>query len=36
MVEYLRLHLRIAGAARDGCADGARDPIFDAVPNLYR
>ncbi|CAN0089626.1 unnamed protein product, partial [Ectocarpus sp. 8 AP-2014] len=36
IVEYLRLHLRIAWAAREGCAEGDRDPIFDAVPTLYR
>ncbi|CAM9964248.1 unnamed protein product, partial [Scytosiphon promiscuus] len=36
IVEYLRLHLRIAGAAREGCTDEDRDAIFDAVPTLYR
>lgn len=36
IVEYLRLHLRIAGAARQGCTEVDRDPIFDAVPTLYR
>eukprot|EP00903_Cladosiphon_okamuranus_P016144 g14899.t1 len=36
IVEYLRLHLRIAGAAREGCTEVDRDPIFDAVPTLYR
>ena len=35
-MEYLRLHLRIAGAAREGCTEVDRDPIFDAVPTLYR
>lgn len=36
IVEYLRLHLRIAGAAREGCTEDDRDAIFDAVPTLYR
>lgn len=36
ILEYLRLHLRIAGAAREGCKEVGRDPIFDAVPTLYR
>ena len=35
-MEYLRLHLRIAGAAREGCTELDRDPVFDAVPTLYR
>lgn len=36
MLEYLRLHLRIAGATREGCVKDDRDSIFDAIPNLYR
>ncbi|CAM9783719.1 unnamed protein product [Discosporangium mesarthrocarpum] len=36
ILEYLRLHLRIAGMTRGGCEAGEQDPIFDAVPNLYR
>lgn len=36
IVEYLRLHLKIAGAAREGCTEDDRDAIFDAVPTLYR